>query len=61
MTIQDAIKSGLPFKRKTFKDWLIVKALYDGEELEFRTLDRNTEVNVLPAAVLADDWEILTK
>lgn len=61
MTIQDAIKSGLPFKRKTFKGWIIVKPLHDGDELEFRTLDRDTEVTVLPAAILADDWETLTK
>lgn len=58
MTIQEAIKSGKPFKRKSYKTWLITYTPILGDDLEFYTEDKKTDVIIFPVAILADDWEV---
>jgi hypothetical protein len=58
MTIQEAIRSGKPFKRKNFKSWIILFKPHPDDDEEFY-IGLNP-VTILPCAILADDWEIDT-
>lgn len=48
MNLIEAVKSGKPFKRKAWEDWLI-KPDYEIEEYDFSPHREN---------IIADDWEI---
>ena len=57
MTIQEAIKSGRPFKRKSERQWF--EAYTDGDS--YLSLERHPPEFEHPLRleyVLADDWEI---
>jgi len=51
MTLQDAIKTGLSFKRHTYVNWIDVR----GDNLKW---DDDSIFIVGPNELLADDWEI---
>lgn len=63
MTIQEAIKSGKPFKRKAYAHWSWIVVRTDGGaddagELRFRVLATGHSAELWPVAILADDWEL---
>ena len=54
MIIQDALKSGKPFKRKLWRDWHNV----DEKSQWFVNLKTNYRVVLSAREVSAEDWEI---
>lgn len=53
MTIQEALKSGKPFRRKGWTDW------YKRDGVAYINLsDRREYRDVHPDDILADDWEV---
>lgn len=57
MTIQEAIKSGKPFKRKLWKDWHSV----DQESQWFTNTATDYRVVLAARDILAEDWEVKKK
>lgn len=58
MTIQEAMKTGKPFKRKLFTSYIIiVNDEEENEEPRFRS-EKGYPIEIWPIAILADDWEV---
>lgn len=57
MTIQEALKSGLPFRRPDFKEWFVVK----GGNYQTVPSDGRNYSEIGPEDILANDWEVLNK
>ena len=57
MTIQEAIKSGKPFKRPTWSKecWTLANDIFYFEQGKVKYEQANT---FCPADILADDWEV---
>lgn len=58
MTIQEAIKSGKPFKRKNESAWMFYESLEHILRHSLSNGNYGMMLNLFPSDILADDWEI---
>lgn len=58
MTIQEAIKSGKPFKRILDSEWLVIDKYGDFQKLDYFADPDDEFVLFSSGDILYDDWEI---
>ncbi len=58
MTIQEAIKSGKPFRRPKWSKGVYIKENGTGEFIYHDLVDDGSEDRFTPEDILATDWEI---
>ncbi len=59
MTIQEAIKTNKPFKRKIWTDGVYIYADINGEFRYLHGLDDGSESQFTRDDIMSEDWEVL--